>query len=1341
MTNPQHNRRSLGCCLLLGAILASAAPAFAQAESRRVSLPAVIALDAMLAENDLAITVTLASPHELGQLEQVRVRILGSDSVPCTKFLHNGDPDLFLTLRRGAAVGCKLEIGDLSSLTGQPIQADVDLQPLQSKGDGDATIELEPNNVHAQAMPIRLGQTVFASCDDRPYIPAPHDEAADESDAGVDWYAFEQASDVPVLAYVWLDVTDREVPVDVAIFKASDAGPVPYGEKFERFEPERTTQYAGQFKFVARQLEKGSYLLRVRANHPEYRLRSEVYPLPPYVPADQGSVRESAQLAIRAAADYLVLKGDSWHANTPRVGGVADRRHNLHSETAQCIACHPTQFTLRAHMIAVANGYPVRRREQVEFLTERLYNSPRPFYGHPQADWARMISASANTLSRPATLLDQFERFVSHRPRERFHRGVAEYLKLYYKDRAELPPDESNGSRTPVSAFEVALHSWQVLDRAQRLNGDAEAGQTRDLVRRLLETDSPTHVQDLLDLCWQTVAFCQIDRAAYADRVQANVERLLAEQRADGQFPMEFGPEKPAAEFQTGHALYALALAGLSPDEPRVDRAIRYLLSRQHAFGAWFDDDDPREPHPYEAFQTPFRETQYALMALAQFFPGAGAEGWQAGYQPVAAMPATDDDVAGTLMALDQLWERPSDEVVSQIVGALQSRHVQVRSAAAACLGRSGGADAVEPLIGLLKDGSKLVRRQAAWALRQLGNQGVGKDQLRVALEAADPWLRRGALQVLAQHFRFWTDRPDLAHVLADRLLVDADPYVRWMASRALWQWWYWDADEGVRSHLEDAFLTRLGAEKDPLVQSNLSEGFYIICDENVRYLYNNWFALLGNAADRDQAIAGHLATSARQASKIAQALRSADPRQALAILDAIGFFHQRSDKFGGMQGHFTRVGNDKETIQFYAAGAADLKQALVPWLQSEDAAIRAAALLAGYTLRDTQSEDLLAIHYLRGLADPDPLVRERATQFQETFAPRIDDANAGDFVDVLRSLLASTEPGARRAALKLISRSEFSPERTRSLEQALQGYLDELPIPAPGETDVPIRAELLSALGALPGLWQLPRAREELRHALRSSRDEDRRAGASLALGDESLSRAVHEELDALFGSTDAAVVKSLLALLASDTALAHHVRGISLVADTLTDADPALAQQALELVRGMPDLLAQASVRSQLANLAKSADERLRASAQSLLTGDAASSAGLVLDDVLSYEYFVAKVQPIFLAKGKDGNSCVDCHLNHGVLKLTGSAEQLPSEPQSRENYRSALKVIDLPRPERSLLLIKPTSTADFEGVANADEIPHGGELRWDAGQQSREYQIILEWIQGATVQAPAE
>src|SRR6185436_10760821 len=187
----------------------------------------------------------------------------------------------------------------------------------------------------------------------------------------------------------------------------------------------------------------------------EYKLRTRVYELPPY---------SDPQQAVRTALDYIVGAGDSWHANTPRRGGIYDRVSNVHQETSLCVACHVTHFPQRAQLYAARHGYGVNQRQQAQFLTERFYNNPRPFYGFEKegAVWARVISAPANVLGRMSVLLDLFEQEVTGVHRDSYHKGVAEYLKLYYKDRDKLPPDETNGNTPLVSAYEVAWYAWRV---------------------------------------------------------------------------------------------------------------------------------------------------------------------------------------------------------------------------------------------------------------------------------------------------------------------------------------------------------------------------------------------------------------------------------------------------------------------------------------------------------------------------------------------------------------------------------------------------------------------------------------------------------------------------------------------------------------------------------------------------------------------------------------------------------------------------------------------------------------------------------------------------------------
>jgi hypothetical protein len=99
------------------------------------------------------------------------------------------------------------------------------------------------------------------------------------------------------------------------------------------------------------------------------------------------------------------------------------------------------------------------------------------------------------------------------------------------------------------------------------------------------------------------------------------------------------------------------------------------------------------------------------------------------------------------------------------------------------------------------------------------------------------------------------------------------------------------------------------------------------------------------------------------------------------------------------------------------------------------------------------------------------------------------------------------------------------------------------------------------------------------------------------------------------------------------------------------------------------------------------------------------------------LDETYFRGYVQPILEKRGKDGQACVHCHASHTLFNGT---------------YGTAMNVVDPSDPEKSLLLLKPTSTSESEGVAGANTIAHGGGVRF--AKNSPEYVTILEWIKGA-------
>ncbi|PYT15374.1 MAG: hypothetical protein DMG59_14130, partial [Acidobacteria bacterium] len=335
--------------------------------------------------------------------------------------------------------------------------------------------------------------------------------------------------------------------------------------------------------------------MRVAANHPEYKLRTLIYPVPPY---------REPQKAVRAGMDYLIALGDAWHANTPRRGAIALRNSMAHVEPQACIACHPTQFTVRGYLTAVQNGYPIDHPAALRFLTERLANNPRPLYGQPDTDWARVIFSARTVASRVPVLLDMTRRLTPAVFDTRdINRGFANYLHLHYGDRKTLADDEADGCTPVVSAFEIGLQSWQTYAlMARDFPDDPQWAKRREEVREMIVARNPANI---IDLSWKITALATIDRNGYRPETEKLIEQLYAWQTGEGRFPYQFNRSGAASDFITFQAMYALAVAGRRPgNDPRLARIVRYALEKQRPDGSW--QGDP----VYKGFDTPFRDTQ-----------------------------------------------------------------------------------------------------------------------------------------------------------------------------------------------------------------------------------------------------------------------------------------------------------------------------------------------------------------------------------------------------------------------------------------------------------------------------------------------------------------------------------------------------------------------------------------------------------------------------------------------------------------------------------------------------------------------------------------------------------
>ena len=191
--------------------------------------------------------------------------------------------------------------------------------------------------------------------DEHEYIPLPGSPTARttvDAPAGDHWYRFEFDSDTPKLVFFQVELMDRDqIPVNVAVYRLVNGKPEEYFEGEDPVTLPHEVQALDGNKFTPRILrQKGTYFVAVHAGYPVYKLRTRVYDPPPY---------RDPHTAVRTALDYILAAADSWHANTPRRGGILDRVSSVHQETSLCVGCHTTHFPLRAQLYALRNGYPV----------------------------------------------------------------------------------------------------------------------------------------------------------------------------------------------------------------------------------------------------------------------------------------------------------------------------------------------------------------------------------------------------------------------------------------------------------------------------------------------------------------------------------------------------------------------------------------------------------------------------------------------------------------------------------------------------------------------------------------------------------------------------------------------------------------------------------------------------------------------------------------------------------------------------------------------------------------------------------------------------------------------
>ena len=190
-----------------------------------------------------------------------------------------------------------------------------------------------------------------------------------------------------------------------------------------------------------------------------------------------------------------------------------------------------------------------------------------------------------------------------------------------------------------------------------------------------------------------------------------------------------------------------------------------------------------------------------------------------------------------------------------------------------------------------------------------------------------------------------------------------------------------------------------------------------------------------------------------------------------------------------------------------------------------------------------------------------------------------------------------------------------------------------------------------------------------------------------------------------------------------------------------TLHDPDANARAAALDVLRKVKDVEQRPDFRAALAQLQKDNNPRLKLIAASVLDGKKLSEAlkDVQPGSVLDFNYFVSKIEPILATPGPDGKACVFCHASHVIFKLQPpNSEGVFSDQDSEENYKYAMRVVDINDPTHSLILIKPTRPTDSAGNVGDYLATHNGGQRWPGNESSWQFRTILQWIRGSQLHA---
>lgn len=1380
----RHNKAMIGLLSLLAPVLLMSGAVWAAIPADQLSVQVVpgspVNWESPAYESGTIVQLLAHIPrHNLAELDRLTLVASAPGQRDVSKTLHAGDPSLYVPIR--LTQGGSLKVSAVcESGTSLPLQAS--LYPLAKSATETASFEAEPNNSWKEAQPLTLGQVVYGNNDDTDYLDNKYEEPVKgyangldnpvRDRPGLDWFRLDVAEEQPRLVIFELDVLDRDVSVNLRMYRPNAEGtgvdlfmdgtdPM---EIIHDREPERYS------KSISRILKPGTYYLQVNGNHPRYVLRSTAYRVPPY---------DNPKEAVTAGAHYVMNVGDAWVAQVPREGNIYKRVQNMHDSTTKCTACHPSIFSTEAVLTAKKYGYPITAKNNLQNVVERLYNGPVEMYGPYDVFWQRYIAIPMQSQGKHGMMLMDFEKHVSLRETPFFER-FAPFLRHAWTGIDELHPDEANGVVPADSNVGFAVRDWIVLTEAYRRTGDRGYLDIANHVRSIVTGPKcdQKNIQDKIHRVWGLSVMGRENPEEFSEPLQAAIAEIMGYQNDDGGWPDEVEKGRDSAVYTTGQVVWTLIQAGETLEsQPTFAKAAEYLLSQQQEFGGWF------QTTTHENFRTPMRETRYAVMALSALYPSEDASpaGWENRDRTDGKIP-TNASVLATLQALDNLWEVPKgreEEYTQDILPLLDHETPLVRSTAAETLGRVGTESAIPTLVGLLNDPVKDVWRSAAWALRQFGNRGQGLEAIVAALRSDDSATRRGAARVFAYQYYGIDHRLDIAEDLM-QLTKDDNLWTRLESLKSLRQWFYRSNENAFKRQVVDLYIDHMGREEHAAIRTNLAQGMYIMLDENQAggvSLERN-IARFPHERDRETVIDArrHVEQSVLL-EPVLESLTSGNRLQKEALLASFdgtffaGRFYIRNPTA------MIDVGNDREFSFYFKPPRQVLERALRSLLESElSAKSEAQAVeLANFFRLPRDSEDtVIQSAILARLNSPESVIREAALKVVRDDLALNGAENSPELMSQFVQLLESGGVEAQVALLSAAKRNPavlHEPRITAIVNNAVGNVLsnpDLRPVViAVADTDLLPDKD---ALRVIENTFN-EEENESLRLAL-----VDRLFDRAPLVDNRVVTRDLLRVLDTIAGDPVTAVRERLIGRLENSANLRYSPHVVELLHAGLSDTSPGIRRRSLQLAQDHVEIWENPATYEYLLRLVIDPDPKIRkltldsldrfnllgreprfASRIKSLSKDPElgprateilAAAGLdpnaiEADGVIQtfgipdLEFFREKVNPHFYVAGADKQSCAECHQTHSILRIAGmptGATQLP-EDLLIQNMNSALKVVNLGDPEQSLLLRKPRSPQG-QGEANAASptgLTHVGGARWETTAHPA-YQVIVDWIRDA-------